>query len=100
MAWTILPFLGGLTSKAGNWRTNFYVMAFIVIVALVICLLFTTETRDKQYKTETSLKQTAWLFVEMIKKPSFLIIPILIGFVNVFFITFVSLFELVLFEKI
>jgi MFS transporter, DHA1 family, multidrug resistance protein len=90
LAWTILPFLGGLTSKAGNWRINFYIMAFMVIIALIICLLFTTETRDKEYRKETTLKKTTFLFIEMFKRPSFLIIPILIGFVNLFFITFVT----------
>jgi MFS transporter, DHA1 family, multidrug resistance protein len=90
LAWTILPLLGGIIESLGGWKTNFYVMAFMILITLTICLFFTTETRSKEDRQQATLKETWLLFVIMFKKPSFLIIPFLIGFVNLFFITFVT----------
>jgi len=73
----IAPFIGGYLQAAFGWESNFYFLAGLAIVLLILEFIFSGETLE--HAMEFRLKKIAGIYAEMIKTTSFTLGIIMLG---------------------
>nr|WP_207425775.1 MFS transporter [Pedobacter sp. SYSU D00535] len=73
----IAPFIGGYLQTSFGWESNFYFLAGLATVLLVLEFLFSGETL--RHFSDFQLRKIAAIYVEMIKTPSFSLGILMLG---------------------
>lgn len=74
------PVLGGILAEPVGWRGIFWVLTGIAVVQLVVALVFIPETRPKQLREDSSIRNTLAGYTYALKFPAFVFFGLGVAF--------------------